>query len=436
MEYFTSRPAAEVGGSVCVPGDKSISHRALMLGAIAQGDTEVTGFLAGEDCLATLAALRAMGVQIEQDDPGSLVIRGVGLHGLSAAGFPLDMGNSGTAMRLFAGLLAAQRFDSVLVGDASLSRRPMERVAAPLRLMGADISTREGLPPLDIRGGMTLSGIDYTLPVASAQVKSAILLAALYAQGPTTVSEPGVTRDHTERMLRQFGVSLQVTPGQVRLKPGQRLAGTRVAVPGDLSSAAFPILAACLAPRGRLELVNVGLNPTRTGIIEILRRMGARIEVRQDGSTGVEPVGTIVVEAGRLHGIEVPAELVPLAIDEFPVLFVAAALAEGDTVVRGAAELRHKESDRIARMAAGLAALGGEVTEFPDGALIRGGRLQGGKVDSAGDHRIAMAFAVAAVAAEGPVRIRDTANVATSFPGFADLAGRIGMDLSVSRDGD
>lgn len=415
-----------------MPGDKSVSHRALMLGGIATGRTEICGFLESADCLATLAAMRAMGVGVDTGPEGTIVVHGVGLHGLKAASAPLDMGNAGTAMRLFAGLLAGQRFDSVLVGDSSLMRRPMERVADPLRLMGAGIETDSGRPPLRIRGGRKLRGIDYALEVASAQVKSAILLAALYADGPTTVTEPAVTRDHSERMLRAFGVRVSTRDRRVTLVPGAP-AGCRIHVPGDFSSAAFFLVAGALAGRGPLLLRGVGVNPTRTGLLEALQLMGARIEVEHSRLAGDEPVADLRVHPSPLRGIRLPEELVPLAIDELPVLFVAAALAEGETLVSGAAELRVKESDRIGAMAEGLRALGVDVEALPDGMRIRGGRLAAGTVDSHGDHRVAMAFAVAATRAAGPVIIRDTANVATSFPGFEATARAAGLGLEVHR---
>lgn len=432
---YTVKPAPKIAGRVRVPGDKSISHRALMLGAIAEGDTAITGFLAGEDCLATLVALRAMGVHIEHDEPSAVRVRGAGLHGLRAPQQVLDMGNSGTAMRLFAGLLAGQAFDSQLTGDSSLRQRPMNRVAEPLRLMGADITTNDGKPPLQIRGARPLHGIDYPLPVASAQVKSALLLAALYADGDTRVAEPAVTRDHTERMLQQFGVRLRRETGAVTLTGGQRLRASPVAVPGDLSSAAFFMLAASVAGAGELQIDNVGLNPTRTGVLRILELMGADLQI-EECRKAAEPAGRITVRPAPLHGICVPPELVPVAIDEFPAVFVAAALARGETQISGAAELRHKESDRIAVMVAGLRALGVPVDERPDGAVIRGATLQPGTVDSAGDHRVAMAFAAGAVAADGPITIRNTANVATSFPGFAGLARDVGIRLDEHDHGD
>lgn len=405
-----------------------------MLGAIADGETAISGFLAGEDCLATLSALRALGVQIEQADPETVILQGVGLRGLQPPVGPLDMGNSGTAMRLFSGLLAGQAFDSELIGDNSLSQRPMGRVSDPLAKMGARIDTAGGKPPLRIHGGRALHGIDYPLPVASAQVKSALLLAGLYADGETRVAEPAVTRDHTERMLEQFGVQLRHEPRAVAVTGGQLLTASQVHVPGDLSSATFFLLAACVAGAGELRIENVGLNPTRTGVLRILELMGADMDI-EELRIDAEPVGRLTVRPSRLRGIDVPPELVPLAIDEFPAVFVAAALAEGETRISGATELRHKESDRITSMVTGLKALGVDVDEKPDGAIIRGGRLGAGTVDSDGDHRVAMAFAAGAVAADGPVEILDVANVATSFPGFSKLANEVGMHLSEQGSG-
>lgn len=425
---WVARAGRGVGGEIAVPGDKSISHRALMLGGVAAGVTEVRGFLESEDCLATLGAMRAMGVPVERGGGGHVVVRGVGQHGLTRPAGALDMGNAGTAMRLFTGLLAGQAFDSELVGDSSLMQRPMERVAVPLRAMGARIETREGRPPVRIHGGHPLHGIDWDLAVPSAQVKSAILLAGLYAGGATSVTEHAVTRDHTERMLRAFGADVTQAGMTVHLKPGP-LAGCGIDVPGDISSAAFFIVAATIAGAAPLTIRNVGVNPTRTGVISILRMMGARIDLAAERLAGDEPVADLVVHPARLSGIEVPLELVPLAIDEFPVLFVAAALAEGVTVVRGAAELRVKESDRIGAMAAGLAALGADVEARPDGMRINGGGLTGGSIATHGDHRIAMSFAVAALGASGAVQIADVANVATSFPDFVALARRAGMDV-------
>lgn len=430
MKCLLALPGSEVAGVIELPGDKSISHRALMLGAVASGTTRVRGFLASEDCLATLAAVASMGVQVQRPAADQLVIEGVGLRGLRQAPAAIDVGNSGTAMRLFAGLLAGQAFDSTLVGDESLSKRPMERVAQPLRQMGARIETEQGRPPLRIHGNDALQGIDCNLPMASAQVKSAVLLAGLYASGRTTVREPAVTRDHTERMLAVFGQPVERDGLVASLDPVGSLRAADIGVPGDLSSATFLILAAALAPAGELVVENIGLNPSRTGILEIFRLMGMNLTVEPaDVAADAEPVGRITVRPSQLRGTVIPPSLVPLAIDEFPAVFVAAALADGETVVSGAEELRHKESDRIAAMAAGLRSLGIGVVETPDGARIQGGRLGAGEVDSVGDHRIAMAFAVGASRAEGPVRILDTANVATSFPDFAVLARRIGLQV-------
>lgn len=426
---YRAQPVDGIGGALSVPGDKSISHRALMLAGIAEGSTRIDGFLASEDCLATLEAMRALGVPIERPGPSTVEVSGVGLHGLKAPSAPLDMGNSGTAMRLLAGLLAAQRFDSSLVGDASLMKRPMERVAVPLRSMGAVIKTQSGRPPLEIRGGHTLHAVHYVSPVASAQVKSALLLAALYAQGATSVAEPAVTRDHTERMLRTFGARIRVDGRRVRLDGPASLKGTALEVPGDFSSAAFFIVAACLAARGVLTVRNVGVNPTRTGLLQLLKLMGAEIRVLNPRLSGEEPLADLEVERRELRGIEVPRELVPLAIDEFPAFFIAAACAQGETVVTGAEELRVKESDRIAVMAEGLRSLGVKAEVLPDGLRIRGGALTGGRLDSHGDHRVAMAFAIASVRATGPIEIADVANVATSFPGFAEAATQIGLHI-------
>jgi 3-phosphoshikimate 1-carboxyvinyltransferase len=426
---FLARGGGPLRGELRVPGDKSISHRSIMLGAVAEGETQIEGFLEGEDSLATLAAFRAMGVRIDGPVAGSVRIHGAGLHGLREPAGPLDLGNSGTSMRLLAGLLGGQRFDTQLIGDASLSRRPMARVAEPLRTMGARIDTgANGRPPLDIHGGSVLRGIDYALPVASAQVKSALLLAGLYAHGTTAVTEPAPTRDHTERMLAGFGYEVQRDGARVAVQGGGTLRGTRVQVPADISSAAFFLVAASIAPGSELLLRDVGINPTRTGVIAILRAMGADIELLNPRESGGEPIADLRVRAAGLRGIVVPRDQVPLAIDEFPVLFVAAACAEGETVLHGAEELRVKESDRIDTMARGLAALGVEHETFPDGMRIRGrARLGGGAVDSHGDHRIAMAFAVASLRADAPIEIRDCANVATSFPGFLQLAAGAGL---------
>jgi 3-phosphoshikimate 1-carboxyvinyltransferase len=429
---FRVQPGGRLSGRLRVPGDKSISHRSIMLGALAEGTTEVSGFLQGEDCLATLRAFRAMGVEIEGPEAGRVRIRGVGLRGLKAPAAPLDLGNSGTSMRLLAGLLSGQDFAVELTGDASLSRRPMARVTEPLGRMGARIeSGPEGRPPLRIHGGARLQGIDYVLPVASAQVKSALLLAGLYAEGRTCVTEPAPTRDHTERMLAGLGYTLERSGSRVCLRGGGGLDAASIDVPADISSAAFFLVGASIAPGSDLLLEHVGVNPTRTGVIDILRLMGADIEVLKPREVGGEPVADLRVRSAPLRGIAIPEALVPLAIDEFPALFVAAACAEGETVLTGAAELRVKESDRIQVMADGLQACGVDARPQPDGIRIQGGALKGARVASEGDHRIAMAFAMAALRADAPMAIEDCANVDTSFPGFAALAGGAGLDIEL-----
>lgn len=427
---WISRPTTALHGDVVVPGDKSVSHRSMMLSAIAEGTSHIRGFLEGEDTRATAAVLAQLGVRIEAPSSGERIVHGVGLHGLRASNKPLDCGNAGTGMRLLAGLLAGQAFDSTLIGDESLSKRPMRRVTDPLTKMGAQIDTQDGLPPLHVRGARTLHGIRYELPVASAQVKSALLLAGLYADGSTEVIEPHPTRDYTERMLQAFGWPIEFSPGHAKLEGGHRLRATDVVVPADFSSAAFFLVAASILPGSVLRLPAVGLNPRRTGLLEALRLMGADIRIENRGESGGEAVGDLVVRHAPLHGIELPEALVPDMIDEFPSLFVAAAVAKGRTVVRGAAELRVKESDRIATMAAGLRALGVRIEETPDGAIIDGGAIGGGAVESHGDHRIAMSFAVAGLVAQGAVTVRDCANVATSFPGFVELANNCGFALS------
>jgi prephenate dehydrogenase/3-phosphoshikimate 1-carboxyvinyltransferase len=433
MQRYFCQPGSVIGGELSVPGDKSVSHRSLMLGGIATGTTEVRGFLESEDCLATLAALRAMGVNIARYGGNRVTVHGVGVDGLKAPPGPLDMGNAGTAIRLFMGLLAPQKFDTTLIGDSSLMKRPMERVATPLRLMNAAITTQKGLPPVQIHGGQALRAIDYNLPVASAQVKSAVLLAALRAEGRTRVVEPAPTRDHTERMLAAFGVEVLRGEHSAAIEGGQTLRGAHIEVPGDFSSAAFFLVLGALAAKEGLTLRNVGINPTRTGLLDMLRLMGADIRVHPHSNASSqigEPLADIEVRASPLRGVTVPEALVPLSIDEFPVFFVAAACAEGETLVRGAHELRVKESDRLAVMAEGLGRLGVEHELLPDGIWIRGGAgFSGGSIDSHGDHRIAMAFAVASVKASGPLEIRDVANVATSFPGFVQTARSAGLQI-------
>lgn len=427
-------PGTALRGELDIPGDKSVSHRAIMLAAIADGVSRIEGFLEGEDTRATAAVFQQLGVRIEAPEEGVRIVHGVGIDGLRAPDASLDCGNAGTAMRLLTGLLCGQAFDCELVGDDSLSKRPMRRVIEPLERMGARVEGNDGgFPPLRIRGGRTLKAIDYTTEVASAQIKSAVLLAGLRAHGDTIVREPQPTRDYSERMLAAFGWPIEFAPGIARLPGGHRLRATDVAVPADFSSAAFFIVAATLVPGSELMLKSVGLNPRRTGLLHVLREMGADIAEENRGERGGEPVADLRVRHALLRGIDVPAEHVADMIDEFPALFIAAACAQGTTRIRGAAELRVKESDRLASMATGLARLGIRVDETPDGADIQGGALQGGHVDSHGDHRVAMAFAVAAQLSRADVRITDVDNVATSFPGFVARANAVGMRLAPSR---
>ncbi|MEI4516866.1 MULTISPECIES: 3-phosphoshikimate 1-carboxyvinyltransferase [unclassified Stenotrophomonas] len=429
---WTARKGQPLQGSLTIPGDKSVSHRAVMFAALADGVSHIDGFLEGEDTRATAAIFSQMGVRIETPSPSQRIVHGVGVDGLQAPAGPLDCGNAGTGMRLLAGLLAAQPFDAVMVGDESLSRRPMRRVTGPLAQMGAKIDTEaDGTPPLRVHGGQPLHGIDFASPVASAQVKSAVLLAGLYARGDTAVTEPHPTRDYSERMLRAFGVEIDFSPGKARLRGGQRLRATDIAVPADFSSAAFFLVAASIIPGSALTLRQVGLNPRRTGLLAALRLMGADIREENHAEQGGEAVADLVVRHAPLHGVEIPEALVPDMIDEFPALFVAAAAAQGNTIVRGAAELRVKESDRLAAMATGLRSLGVQVDETEDGATIHGGTEMGsGTIESHGDHRIAMAFAIAGQLSSGEVRINDIANVATSFPNFDGIARTAGFNLA------
>jgi 3-phosphoshikimate 1-carboxyvinyltransferase len=430
---FVLQPGGRLSGEVRVPGDKSISHRAIMFGSLADGTTRVHGFLDGEDCLATLNAFRSMGVDIQGPDSGEVVIHGVGIDGLKVPATTLDMGNSGTSMRLMTGLLAGQSFDTTLVGDRSLMSRPMRRVTDPVMSMGANVATSAtGTAPVEITGGVALHGIDYQLPVASAQVKSCVLLAGLYAQGKTCVSEPAPTRDHTERMLQGFGYRVEhPTAGTVCVVGGGRLAATEIDVPADISSAAFFMVGASIAEGSDIELQHVGLNPTRTGVIDILRLMGADISISNKREVGGEPVADVRVRTANLKGIHIPEALVPLAIDEFPAIFIAAACAEGETVLTGAEELRVKESDRIQVMADGLKILGIDAEPTADGIVIQGSDgFAAGVVESHDDHRIAMSFAMAALRARGEIRINNCANVDTSFPGFAELASQAGLQLT------
>ena len=422
MQSYTVQCAKAVRGEITVPGDKSISHRSIMFGSLATGVTKVTGFLRGEDALATLEAFRAMGITVE-DDGETLIIHGKGLHGLSEPTDVLDCGNSGTSMRLLTGLLAGQSFFSVLSGDKYLRARPMKRVVAPLAQMGARISGRAGgdKAPLAIQGSK-LKGIEYSSPVSSAQVKSAIMLAGLYAEGVTTVMEPHLSRDHSERMLRHFGAQVESFPGGVRLTGGVDLVASDIAVPGDISSAAFFMVAALIVPGSDLLIKGVGVNPTRTGVIDILKGMGGDLELLNPREQSGEPVADIRVRYSKLKAMEISGELVPRAIDEFPAICVAASLAQGTTVVSGAAELRVKETDRIAAMAANLRRAGVTVVETSDGMESKGAAfLSGCQAESFGDHRIAMSMLVAGLAAQGETSVDDTECIATSFPGFLEL---------------
>jgi 3-phosphoshikimate 1-carboxyvinyltransferase len=431
MTSYLIKPGSSLQGEIRIPGDKSISHRAAMLGAIARGETRIHNFLEGEDALATLDIFRSLGVEIQGPCNGEVVIAGAGLRGLKAPRAALDCGNSGTSMRLLCGILAAQNFDCVLTGDASLRRRPMLRVTEPLAQMGARVATsRGGLPPLCISGGAGLRGISYEMPIASAQVKSALLLAGLHARGETRITEPAPSRDHTERMFSTFGCAVTRRKNQTSIEGGGELKGTEIHVPADLSSAAFFMVGASIAPGSNVTLTEVGVNPTRAGVIEILRLMGADITLSNEKMLGAEPVADIRVRHAKLRGIEIPSRLVANAIDEFPILFIAAANAEGETRLSGALELRVKESDRIQAMANGLNALGVRATATEDGMRIVGGPYGGGEIDSHGDHRVAMAFSVAALCAKEAIAVRDCGNVGTSFPNFVKLALEAGLGIS------
>ena len=434
MKYIAQGGLGKTGlqGSIRVPGDKSISHRSIMFGSLAEGTSHISGFLEGEDSLNTLRAFQAMGVDIEGPTDGKVSIHGVGMYGLKSPGKPLELGNSGTSMRLLAGLLAGQQFDVELSGDASLSKRPMKRVTEPLTKMGAKVDTAEGgKPPLKISGNQSLNGFSYQMPMASAQVKSCCLLAGLYAQGKTCVTEPAVTRDHTERMLKAFGCDVELSDSTACVTGPAKLIAADIDVPADISSAAFFMVGASIADDSDITLQHVGINPTRTGVLDILKLMGADITLSNQQEVGGEPVADIRIKSAKLKGVHIPEGLVPLAIDEFPVLFVAAACAEGQTVVTGAEELRVKESDRIQVMADGLNALGVNARATEDGMIINGGEISGGTVHSHDDHRIAMAFAMAALHANGDIHIEDCDNVNTSFPGFAELAASCGLSIQV-----
>lgn len=428
-KQYIVQPGGVLKGEFRVPGDKSISHRSIMLASLAEGTSHVSGFLEGEDALATLSAFRAMGVEIEGPENGKVTIHGVGMHGLKEPEIELDLGNSGTSMRLLSGLLSGQGFNTILKGDESLSKRPMARVTDPLAKMGAVIGSNEGKPPLHIQGNNQLYAIAYELPMASAQVKSCLLLAGMYAKGKTTVLEPAPTRDHSERMLAGMGYPITVEGNTVCIEGGGKLTATNIDVPADISSAAFFMVGAAIAPGSDITLKHVGVNPTRTGVINILRLMGADITLANERETGGEPVADIRVRYAPLKGITIPDEQVPLAIDEFPAIFIAAACAEGTTVLTGAEELRVKESDRIQAMANGLQALGIEAKATEDGIVIEGGMIGSGEINSLGDHRIAMSFAIAGLQAGGSIVINDCANVATSFPNFVEIAKEAGLDM-------
>lgn len=426
---FISSPISHLEGEITVPGDKSISHRAIILSAIAKGTSTVYNFLEGEDCLKTLQAFHAMGVSIERPSPSTVRIHGVGKYGLQKPTSVINCGNSGTTIRLLTGLLAALPFDSVLTGDESLRSRPMERIQRPLIEMGADIVTHNGKAPIQVRGGRQLKGIRYEMPIASAQLKTCLLLAGLYASGETTIIEPLMTRDHTERMLTAFSYPIQKSDNIVSINSHSTCLGTDIRVPGDLSSAAFLIVAATIVPGSKLLIRDVGINPTRTGILEILWQMGAKIEILNKRLYGEEVVADLFVEYSLLEGIEINSSLVPLAIDEFPIIFIAAAVANGQTRLQGADELRRKESDRIASMVTGLQQLGIDAKDFGDGVHIHGGVLQGGLVDSYGDHRVAMAFAIAGAVAKNSISIQNCAQVVTSFPNFVNTANAVRMNV-------
>lgn len=430
---YLAQPGGSVKGEIRVPGDKSISHRSIMLGSLAEGTTHIEGFLEGEDALATLQCFRDMGVVIEGPDNGHVTVHGVGLNGLKQPSGPLYVGNSGTSMRLLSGILAGQAFDSELTGDESLAKRPMNRVAKPLRAMGAQIETgEEGRPPLNIKGSSNLQGIHYDMPMASAQVKSCLLLAGLYAEGKTSVTEPAPTRDHSERMLKGFGYDVKQVASTASLCSGGRLKAANIDIPADISSATFFMVAAAICPDSDITLTHVGINPTRIGVLNILRMMGSNIDVLNEREVGGEPVADIRVRYAPLKGIQIPEEQVPLAIDEFPALFIAAACAEGETVLTGAEELRVKETDRIQAMIDGLLTLGVDCEATPDGAIIKGGSLGGGSVESFGDHRIAMSFAIASLRANAVIEVNNCANVATSFPNFTELAQKVGISLEIN----
>ncbi len=425
---YQLEPRGQCSGSIQVPGDKSISHRAVMLASLAEGISEITGFLPATDCETTLTAFHSMGVKVERLAPTQVRIHGVGLEGLHPPHGEINMGNSGTAMRLMAGILCGQKFTSTLIGDESLSARPMQRIQVPLQKMGAGIvMSNKGTPPLEIQPSNSLHGIHYQLPMASAQVKSCILLAGLYAQGKTCIEESILTRDHTERMLQTFSYPIEIEDKRVCLTGGGRLIATNINIPGDISSVAFFIVGALISDSAELVIENVGMNPTRDGVIEILRLMGANIEIRNIKTYGAEPVADLVIRSSCLYGIDIPQHLIAKSIDEFPILFIAAACAKGTTDLSGAQELRVKESDRIHNMVEGLQNLGIDAEEKLDGLTILGGKIKGGEIDSGGDHRVAMAFTIASLVSAEEITVRNTDNVTTSFPDFVTCASKLGL---------
>jgi 3-phosphoshikimate 1-carboxyvinyltransferase len=421
----TVTPARRIRGRVRVPGDKSISHRYALLAGVAEGPSRLTNYAPGADCRSTLACLRGLGVDV-QEEAGAITILGRGFERWRSPAGPLDAGNSGTTMRMLLGLLAAQRFTAGIVGDASLSRRPMRRVIEPLTRMGARIDAVDGHAPLTVHGA-PLRAIAHETAVPSAQVKSAVLLAGLHADGTTAVTEPAQTRDHTERALDAFGVAVMVEGRTISIAGGQRASGRELSVPGDFSSAAFWMVAAAALPGSRVEIENVGLNPTRTGLVDVLRRFGARVEVHPGATAAGEPCGTLIVEADRMGSVEIAPGEVPILIDELPAIAALAAHG-GEVSVRGAGELRVKESDRIAALVAGFRGLGIGADEQPDGFVIHGSAAPaGGVADARGDHRMAMAFAIAALAARAPSRIEGADAVDVSYPGFFETLDRLVM---------
>jgi 3-phosphoshikimate 1-carboxyvinyltransferase len=429
---FVAAPSGAVSGDITVPGDKSVSHRSIMFGALAEGTTHIKGFLPGQDCLATMNTFKAMGIKIDgPDNDHNVTVYGKGLYGLSAPQELLNIGNSGTSIRLLSGILAGQTFSSSMAGDNSLNKRPMNRVVNPLKLMGANITASDnGTPPVNCLGrkdGQLLTAIDYDLPMASAQVKSCVLLAGMYADGTTTVKEPGITRDHTERMLTAFGYPVKVEGNKISIEGGHKLTACDIEVPGDISSATFFMVAGLIAKDGELIIRNVGMNPTRVGSINILKQMKGDLSVINERMAGGEPVADIVVKSSKLQGVNILEHDVPLAIDEFPAIFIAAACANGTTRLRGAEELRVKESDRIQAMADGLVTLDIDCTVYDDGIDIIGGQLTSGTINSHDDHRIAMSFTIGSLRSTGNITILDCDNVATSFPNFVALANQVGL---------